>query len=151
MFTADSYSVGGKSGPSITGIADTGTSLLLVDDSVVSAYWGQVVGSVNDATQGGYTFPCDGALPDFSVVISGATRTGKFYVPQPHAKLSRLTILPVPGSYMNYASVNSTTCFGGLQSNAGVGFSIFGDIFLKSQYVVFDMSQSSPRIGFGEQ
>jgi aspergillopepsin I len=54
---------------------------------------------------------------------------------------------------MNYAplSEGSTTCFGGLQSDAGVGFSIFGDIFLKSQYVVFDQSTGSPRIGFGQQ
>jgi hypothetical protein len=64
-----------------------------------------------------------------------------------------LTVLPVPGAYMNYAPVDSTgaTCFGGLQSSAGIGFSIFGDIFLKSQYVVFDASQGSPRIGFGQQ
>jgi aspergillopepsin I len=77
MFTADSYSVGGKSGPSITGIADTGTSLMLLDDSVVTAYWSQVSGSVNDSTQGGYTFPCKGKLPDFSLVVGGETRTGK--------------------------------------------------------------------------
>jgi aspergillopepsin I len=52
---------------------------------------------------------------------------------------------------MNYAPIDGATCFGGLQSNAGIGFSIFGDIFLKSQYVVFDVSQGSPRIGFGQQ
>ncbi len=59
----------------------------------------------------------------------------------------------VPGSYMNYAPTNSTNvyCFGGIQSNSGIGLSIFGDIFLKSQYVVFDQTQSSPRIGFGQQ
>lgn len=54
---------------------------------------------------------------------------------------------------MNFAPVDDTgvTCFGGIQVDEGVGFSIFGDIFLKSQYVVFDVSQGSPRIGFGQQ
>jgi len=132
QFTADGYSIGGKSGPSINGIADTGTSLLLLDDSVVTAYWSQVAGSKNDASQGGYTFPCNAKLPDFSIVVGGETRT-------------------VPGAYMNYAPTTGSTCFGSLQSSAGIGFSIFGDIFLKSQYVVFDASQGSPRIGFGQQ
>ena len=59
----------------------------------------------------------------------------------------------VPGSYVNFAPVDDSgvTCFGGIQTNQGIGFSIFGDIFLKSQYVVFDVSQGSPRIGFGQQ
>jgi hypothetical protein len=54
---------------------------------------------------------------------------------------------------MQYAPTDNTSvsCFGGLQSNSGIGFSIFGDIFLKSQYVVFDQTQASPRIGFGQQ
>jgi len=135
MFTADSYSIGDSaSSGSLTGIADTGTSLLLVDDDVVSAYYDQVDDSNYDDNQGGYTFPCDATLPDFSLVIGGETRT-------------------VPGSYINYAPIEtgSSTCFGGIQSDNGIGFSIFGDIFLKSQYVVFDVSQGSPRIGFGQQ
>lgn len=52
---------------------------------------------------------------------------------------------------MNYAQIDSSTCYGGIQTSAGIGFDIFGDIFLKSQYVVFDESQSSPRIGFGQK
>jgi aspergillopepsin I len=78
MFTADSYSVGGTAGTgAITGIADTGTTLLLLDDSVVSAYYAKVSGSSNDATQGGYIYPCGGSLPDFSITVGGQVRTSK--------------------------------------------------------------------------
>lgn len=132
-FTADSYSVGGSgSGSSITGIADTGTTLLLLDDTVVSAYYGQVSGAQNSQADGGYVFPCSATLPDFSVTIAGYQAV-------------------VPGAYINFQPVDQTgqTCFGGIQSNAGIGFSIFGDVFLKSQYVVFDAS--GPQLGFAAQ
>lgn len=57
----------------------------------------------------------------------------------------------IPGEYINYAPVSDggDTCFGGIQGNQGLGFSIFGDIFLKSQYVVFD--SQGPRLGFAAQ
>jgi len=132
-FTASSYAIGTTTtSTAITGIADTGTTLLLLPDAVVSAYWKKVSGAKLDNTQGGYTFPCSATLPNFSITVGGSVRT-------------------VPGSYINYAPVTSTTCFGGLQSDDGIGFAIFGDIFLKSQYVVFDESQSTPRLGFGQK
>ncbi|CAI7593379.1 unnamed protein product [Penicillium glandicola] len=132
-FTADSYKVGtGAAGSSITGIADTGTTLLLVDSSVVTAYYKQVSGATNSNTYGGYVFPCTATLPSFTVTINGYNAV-------------------VPGDYINYAPVTtgSSTCYGGIQSNSGIGFSIFGDIFLKSQYVVFD--SDGPQIGFAAQ
>lgn len=54
----------------------------------------------------------------------------------------------VPGSYLNYAPAdNQGNCFGGLQPDTGFGFSIFGDVFLKSQFVVFN-GASPPTLGF---
>jgi aspergillopepsin I len=87
MFTADKYSVGSTAGSgAITGIADTGTTLLLLDDSVVSTYYAQVSGSSNDATQGGYIFPCGASLPTFSITVGGEVRTSK----SSHSNISRL-------------------------------------------------------------
>ncbi|KAJ5250266.1 hypothetical protein N7489_000676 [Penicillium chrysogenum] len=132
-FTADSYKVGtGSAGPSIEGIADTGTTLLLLDDGVVSDYYKKVDGAKNNYSAGGYVFPCDADLPDFTVTIGSYDAV-------------------VPGKHIKYAPVTtgSSSCFGGIQSNSGIGFSIFGDIFLKSQYVVFDAE--GPRLGFAAQ
>ncbi|KAJ5662506.1 Penicillopepsin-1 [Penicillium maclennaniae] len=129
-FSVDSYKAGTKSGAGFDGIADTGTTLLLLDSTIVSQYYSQVSGAKNDNNAGGYVFPCSATLPSFSVSINGYTAT-------------------VPGSLMNYGPSGDGSCLGGLQSNAGIGFSIFGDIFLKSQYVVFDAS--GPQLGFAAQ
>jgi aspergillopepsin I len=130
--TTDGYAVGTKtSQTAITGIADTGTTLIYVPKDVVSAYYNQVSSATYNSQQGGYTFDCDADLPDFSLIINGEKRT-------------------TPGSYVNYAPLSGNTCFGGIQRNDGLqGLSIFGDIFLKSQYVVFD--SEGPKIGFAPQ
>ncbi|KAJ5101927.1 hypothetical protein NUU61_004149 [Penicillium alfredii] len=134
QFTADGYKIGdsGSSGSSIDGIADTGTTLMLLPDTIVSEYYKQVDGAEEDSSAGGYTFACSSKLPDFTVTI------GKYNA-------------VVSGDLINYAPLTegSSTCFGGIQSNSGLGFSIFGDIFLKSQYVVFD--SEGPRLGFAPQ
>ncbi|KAL5114031.1 Aspartic protease snp2 [Pleosporales sp. CAS-2024a] len=135
-FSADGYSIGGNAqgGAAINNaILDTGTTLILVDDSVVSNYYSQVNGAQLDNSQGGYTFPCDATLPDFAISVGGVDQT-------------------VPGQYINFAPADGNTCFGGIQSNAGIGNSIFGDVFLKSKYIVFDMNDNAtPRAGFAEQ
>jgi len=134
-FTAGGYQVGSNMA-SFTNIgdsiADTGTTLLYLPASLVSAYYSKVKGASSSSAWGGYIFPCSATLPNLNINIGG-------------------TYFTIPGSYLNYAPISSTTCFGGLQSNTGIGFSIFGDIFLKSVFAVFDQTQSSPRLGFAKQ
>lgn len=130
-FTASGYSVGGQStSSSLKAIADTGTSLILVADEVVSAYYAKVQGAQNSQQAGGYVFDCSGTLPDFALTIEGKSFT-------------------VPGKYINYAPNGDGTCYGGIQSSAGVGFNILGDVFLKNQYVVFDAGNL--QLGFAPQ
>ncbi|KAF2764498.1 acid protease [Teratosphaeria nubilosa] len=136
QFTAGAYGTGSAttSGSIGSSIADTGTTLIYIPDAAVSNYYAQVSGATDSSTYGGWVFPCSATLPNWKVVIGGTTYT-------------------VSGSYMNYAPANSagTTCFGGIQSSDGIGFNIFGDIFLKTVFAVFDQTQSSPRLGFAEQ
>lgn len=146
-FTGSGYAVGsGKFvSSSIDGIADTGTTLLYLPAAAVTAYYSKVPGATNSASQGGYIFPCSATLPSITLGI-GSYRA------------------VVPGTYINYAPAtgsrkfspflcywtcpnNLPECFGGIQSNAGIGFSIYGDIFLKSQFVVFN-GASTPELGF---
>jgi aspergillopepsin I len=129
-WTCSGYAIGSDSLKNTTfqGIADTGTTLLLLPSSVVSAYYGQVSGAKYDPSQGGYTLPCSGSAPDFSF---GVGNNG-----------ARVT---VPGGYVKYAPTESgsQTCFGGIQPDTGIGFSVFGDVALKAAFVVFDGGQKT--------
>ncbi|KAL4722242.1 hypothetical protein ACLX1H_011022 [Fusarium chlamydosporum] len=133
-FTATGYSIGSASlnRSPIDGIADTGTTLLLLPDAVASAYYAKVSGARYDSNQGGYTFRCSSTLPNFSFAVGGVTIT-------------------VPGSYINYAPVTdgSSTCFGGIQSSDDIGINIFGDIALKAAFVVFD--GGNQRVGWAQK
>lgn len=149
-FTSSGYSIGTNtlnSSP-ITGIADTGTTLLMLPSAVNEAYYSQVEGAQYDSSAGGYVFSCDATLPAFNFAVG----TTKF---------------TIPAKYMNYASLegsyskrsdwgqeddigedfgdafggfqdSSNLCFGGLQPSDSIGINIFGDIALKAAFVVFD-------------
>lgn len=52
-------------------IADTGTTLMLVNPAVVNMYYSNVNGAVNNASVGGITFPCSATLPDLQVDVGG--------------------------------------------------------------------------------
>ncbi|KAK3372947.1 aspartic-type endopeptidase-like protein, partial [Lasiosphaeria ovina] len=131
-FTSSGYAVGSGtfSTTTVTGIADTGTTLLYLPTAIVTAYYRGVSGASNSRSYGGYVFPCAATVPSFTFGVGAA----------------RVTI---PPSYLNYGPVTdgSSTCFGGLQSSSGVGINIFGDVALKAAFVVFDGS-NPPALGW---
>lgn len=79
QFTSQAFAVGGgapsTSVPGGQAIADTGTTLMLADQSVVDGYYSQVQGAVNNATVGGVTFPCSATLPDLQIDVGGTMAT----------------------------------------------------------------------------
>ena len=131
---AAGWGFGGQQGDNssqIAGIADTGTTLMLLDDSIVSAYYGAIDGATNSQEQQGWVIPDGTDAPDFDLYIEDATIT-------------------IPGAYMCFAEVGDGTCYGGLQSNSDLnGLSIFGDVALKAAYVVFDFGNS--QIGWAQK
>ena len=89
-FTSNGYAVGsgGFTSTSIDSIMDTGTTLLLLPTTVVSAYYAQVSGSRYDNSQGGYTFPCSTTLPSLTLGVGSYKAV-------------------VPGPFINYAPLTS--------------------------------------------
>ncbi|CAF9915595.1 MAG: hypothetical protein GOMPHAMPRED_000801 [Gomphillus americanus] len=136
QFTPSGVEVGGKAistRSSLVGIADTGTTLLLAPSDVAAAYY-KGTGATLDSASGYYTFPCKTSLPDFSLVIGSAKIT-------------------VPGQFINFDAISpgSSTCIGGIQpSPASIGLNIYGDVFLKAAYVVFDATNGAPKLGFAQ-
>ncbi|GAM82180.1 hypothetical protein ANO11243_001590 [Dothideomycetidae sp. 11243] len=121
------------SGSWFNSIVDSGTSLLYLPDTVVKTYYASVPSAAIDPSWGGYTFPCSVNIPPMGIYIAGVKYS-------------------IPASLLNWEQINDTHCLGGLQSSAGLPFSILGDVFLKSVYVVFEQpATGAPRVGFAKQ
>lgn len=77
-----------------TSIADTGTSLMLLDEDVVTAYYAQVPNSVYVSSAGGYIYPCNTTLPSFSLVLGESS------------------LATIPGNLINFSKVGTNTTTG---------------------------------------
>jgi hypothetical protein len=128
-FTSSGYQLG--SSPfvptNLDTIADTGTTLILLPADIVASYWSQVQYAYLEPSLGAYIFPCSSTPPNFTFGIGNYRGV-------------------VPGNYMDYGPVTSYWCYGGIQSQGGSLFSIFGDVLLKAQFVVFDVGNL--QVGF---
>lgn len=123
-FTSSTYSIGGKTTENYNAspaIADTGTSLMMVDDAVAKAYYAQIEGASMNEEAGGYVYPCDADVHSFGVAIG----TDGF-------------IATLNGTDIEYANIGGGSCFGGIQGNSGQGLQIYGAVLLKQYFAVFN-------------
>ncbi|KAI9314377.1 Syncephapepsin [Dichotomocladium elegans] len=115
--TVDAYKTGGKTLVSDSAaILDTGTSLLILADDIVSAVADAYGATANG--DGTYTISCDtSSYEPLELVINGAT-------------------FQVPTDSLIYVEQGGV-CYAGFAS-AGMDFSIIGDTFLKNNYVIYN-------------
>lgn len=136
-YTATGYQIG--DGPvmpmEFQSIADTGTTLLLLPPPIPRNYYAQVPGAKYVASEGGFVYPCSSAnsLPPLSLFVG------------PNIK----AVMPANVLDRGRSLTGSGMCFGGLQSGMP-DLSIWGDVFLKSQFMVFKGSEP-PMLGFSQQ
>jgi hypothetical protein len=122
MFPSTSATVNGqnvdRSGN--TAIADTGTTLALVDDTTCKAIYNAIPGGTYDNNQQGYIFPTNTAadkLPTVTFDVGGKQ-------------------FAVEKEDLAFADAGNGMSYGGIQSRGTMTFDILGDTFLKGIYAV---------------
>lgn len=112
-----------------TAIADTGTTLALVDDQTCQAIYDAIPGAKYDEQQQGYLFPSDTSLDNLPVVAFDVG--GKEFAVQKED--------------LAFADAGNGMTYGGIQSRGDLSFDILGDTWLKAIYAIFD--QGNKRFG----
>lgn len=103
-----------------TAIADTGTTLALVDDDTVKAIYDAIPNSKYDSSQQGYVYPSDTPVDKLPIVTFAVGDTQ----------------FAVHKSALGFADAGSGFTYGGIQSRGSNPFDILGDTFLKGVYAV---------------
>jgi hypothetical protein len=103
-----------------TSIMDTGTTLCLVDDSLVEAVYKAIPGSKYDSNSQGYVFPSNTSadqLPDVTLAIGDAQ-------------------VSFQKEDLGFADAGNGMVFGSIQSRGTMDMDIYGDAVLKAMYAV---------------
>lgn len=131
MFDSTSAKVGSqtvdRSGN--TAIADTGTTLALVGDDLCQAVYSAIPGAKQSRQQQAWVFPTNTDLSSIPKI--------QFAVGD-----SLFTVNP---EELPFQDLGDGTYYGGIQSRGDQDFDIFGDVFLRSVYAIFD--QGNTRFG----
>jgi len=113
----------------VVAIVDTGTTLLIGDTQGVEILYSAIPGA-KDASAligaGFFTVPCN-RVPTVGMVVGNS-------------------LFNVAPAIFNLGVLQGNDCVGGVVSSAGIPFWVFGDIFLRNFYTVFD--QGNARVGF---
>ncbi|KAK4546892.1 hypothetical protein LTR36_001624 [Oleoguttula mirabilis] len=129
MFDSTTASINGKSvdRPSgNTSIADTGTTLCLIDDATCKAIYAAIPGSSMSTQQQGYVFPTSTALDKLPVVELAVGDT----------------LFQINKENFAFQDLGDGTSYGGIQSRGDQNFDIYGDVFLRSVYAIFDQGNT---------
>jgi hypothetical protein len=128
MFDSASATVNGETiaRDGNTAIADTGTTLALVDDATCKKIYDAIPGSSYDSTNQGYVFPST-VTADELPVVTFAVGGQQFAVPK---------------EALAFADAGNGTIYGGIQSRGTMTFDILGDTFLKGIYAIFDLGNT---------
>lgn len=103
-----------------TSIMDTGTTLCLVDDSLVDAVYKAIPGAKYDQSNQGYVFPSSTSaddLPDVQLAIGDA-------------------MVAFQKEDLGFADAGNGMVYGSIQSRGSMDMDIYGDAVLKAMYAV---------------
>ncbi|KAL1654285.1 hypothetical protein SLS61_003290 [Didymella pomorum] len=107
-----------------TSIMDTGTTLCLVDDSLVESVYNAIPGSQYDQNSQGYVFPSNTSaddLPDVQLAIGDS-------------------MVVFQKEDLGFADAGNGMVYGSIQSRGSMDMDIYGDAVLKAMYAIFDMN-----------
>lgn len=107
-------------------LADTGTTLCLVSDSLCEKIYSSIPGATKSATQQGWIFPTP---TDLSTLPKVAFSIGN-------------ALFHIKPADFAFQDLGDGTTYGGIQSRGSQDFDVLGCVFLRCIYAIFDQGNS---------